>query len=269
MTIADKNLGDAEPSPSQQVPATLTDSKDPTTPAGNVFATTEEDAPKNNHTTAIQPKMPEETNPVTIFDSSDNTQQEGAVSNGDTRTDAAGKKPDQNNATGGPADSEPTPASSPEVPSTSAKAPEPSKPVTEEVDTAVSDAKPGNTLDPFTLQDTDADLLKTTDKAPAPLIDLDVYQNEGDDDAAYGNSEDDDNIDAPYETDVKDQTVRLSDGMEVPRYKGADSYNTEDEDSHFFFHLVILAFLVAIVYITYHNKRKVSVGMTAGQLLRM
>ncbi|XP_056450325.1 keratinocyte-associated transmembrane protein 2 [Gadus chalcogrammus] len=32
---------------------------------------------------------------------------------------------------------------------------------------------------------------------------------------------------------------------------------TEDQDSHFFFHLVILAFLVAIVYITYHNKRKI------------
>ncbi|XP_043077814.1 keratinocyte-associated transmembrane protein 2 [Puntigrus tetrazona] len=31
---------------------------------------------------------------------------------------------------------------------------------------------------------------------------------------------------------------------------------TQDEDSHFFFHLVIIAFLVAIVYITYHNKRK-------------
>jgi hypothetical protein len=35
---------------------------------------------------------------------------------------------------------------------------------------------------------------------------------------------------------------------------------TEDQDSHFFFHLVILAFLVAIVYITYHNKRKVRDG---------
>lgn len=30
-----------------------------------------------------------------------------------------------------------------------------------------------------------------------------------------------------------------------------------EDDSHFFFHLVIFAFLVAIVYITYHNKRKV------------
>ncbi|XP_078121772.1 keratinocyte-associated transmembrane protein 2 isoform X2 [Sander vitreus] len=203
--------------------------------------------------------MPEETNPVTIIDSSDNTQQQGAVSNGDPRTDTAGKKPDQNNATGGLADSEPTPASTPEGPSTSAKAPEPSKPVTEEVDAAVSDSKPANTLDPFTLQDTDADLLKTTDQALASPIDLDVYQDEGDDDAAYGNSEDDDNVGAAYEHNVKDQTVsRLQpDGMEVPRYKAADSYNTEDEDSHFFFHLVILAFLVAIVYITYHNKRKI------------
>ncbi|KAK7144056.1 hypothetical protein R3I93_015037 [Phoxinus phoxinus] len=33
-------------------------------------------------------------------------------------------------------------------------------------------------------------------------------------------------------------------------------YTTKDEDSHFFFHLVVIAFLVAIVYITYHNKRK-------------
>ncbi|KAG7283416.1 hypothetical protein CRUP_031469 [Coryphaenoides rupestris] len=46
------------------------------------------------------------------------------------------------------------------------------------------------------------------------------------------------------------------DRMEVTRYKATDLYSTEDQDSHFFFHLVILAFLVAIVYITYHNKRK-------------
>uniref|UniRef100_A0AAQ4QRB8 Keratinocyte associated transmembrane protein 2 n=1 Tax=Gasterosteus aculeatus aculeatus TaxID=481459 RepID=A0AAQ4QRB8_GASAC len=31
----------------------------------------------------------------------------------------------------------------------------------------------------------------------------------------------------------------------------------EDEDSHFFFHLVILAFLVGIVYISYHNKNNI------------
>ncbi|XP_074816557.1 keratinocyte-associated transmembrane protein 2 [Natator depressus] len=31
----------------------------------------------------------------------------------------------------------------------------------------------------------------------------------------------------------------------------------EEDDTHFFFHLVIIAFLVAVVYITYHNKRKI------------
>ncbi|CAL9686064.1 unnamed protein product [Knipowitschia caucasica] len=36
-----------------------------------------------------------------------------------------------------------------------------------------------------------------------------------------------------------------------------ETIDTEDQNSHFFFHLVTLAFLVAIVYITYHNKRKI------------
>ncbi|XP_057591125.1 keratinocyte-associated transmembrane protein 2 [Hippopotamus amphibius kiboko] len=33
--------------------------------------------------------------------------------------------------------------------------------------------------------------------------------------------------------------------------------NIEEEDSHFFFHLIIFAFCIAVVYITYHNKRKI------------
>uniref|UniRef100_A0A673SUZ8 Chromosome 5 open reading frame 15 n=1 Tax=Suricata suricatta TaxID=37032 RepID=A0A673SUZ8_SURSU len=40
------------------------------------------------------------------------------------------------------------------------------------------------------------------------------------------------------------------------------SSNIEEEDSHFFFHLIIFAFCIAVVYITYHNKRKVSLGFS-------
>ncbi|KAM6150820.1 keratinocyte-associated transmembrane protein 2 isoform 1-T1 [Erethizon dorsatum] len=35
------------------------------------------------------------------------------------------------------------------------------------------------------------------------------------------------------------------------------SSNIEEEDSHFFFHLIIFAFCIAVVYVTYHNKRKI------------
>ncbi|XP_053769117.1 keratinocyte-associated transmembrane protein 2 [Desmodus rotundus] len=35
------------------------------------------------------------------------------------------------------------------------------------------------------------------------------------------------------------------------------SSSIEEEDSHFFFHLLIFAFCIAIIYITYHNKRKI------------
>ncbi|KAM4826661.1 keratinocyte-associated transmembrane protein 2 [Thomomys bottae] len=37
----------------------------------------------------------------------------------------------------------------------------------------------------------------------------------------------------------------------------APSSEVEEEDSHFFFHLIIFAFCIAVVYVTYHNKRKI------------
>ncbi|XP_037604480.1 keratinocyte-associated transmembrane protein 2 isoform X2 [Sebastes umbrosus] len=246
-----QNADDTQPPPSLNEtagPAASTDPKNPTTPAGNDSTTTEAEAPKDSHTTAIGPKTSKEhvdTNPVTIIEESDKTQPQGPVRNVDTVTDEPENLPDQVEATDGPAAPEATPASSPE---------EMAKPVTEEL--------PSNVLPPSTEQVTEPDLLQTTDKVPAPHIDLDSYTEGGDDD-------DDDDDDETYsETDiyennnddVKDKSMNRiqPDRMEEEtHYKGADSYNTEDEDSHFFFHLVILAFLVAIVYITYHNKRKI------------
>lgn len=100
----------------------------------------------------------------------------------------------------------------------------------------------------------------------------DVYDRENEDDDEDGdydlgpavkaplnfNDEDDIMVDADNDPVV----LRPADnaGKIDVHMKDTNIYTIQDEDSHFFFHLVILAFLVAIVYVTYHNKRKVSRG---------
>ncbi|KAF7696887.1 keratinocyte-associated transmembrane protein 2 [Silurus meridionalis] len=73
-------------------------------------------------------------------------------------------------------------------------------------------------------------------------------------------TQNDDNI---IKDTTKDNLVR-SEKIDI-NIKDSTIYATQDEDSHFFFHLVIIALLVAIVYITYHNKRKI---MLLAQSLR-
>ncbi|XP_016096164.1 keratinocyte-associated transmembrane protein 2 [Sinocyclocheilus grahami] len=87
-------------------------------------------------------------------------------------------------------------------------------------------------------------------------------------DMGFGDDDDDDedgedgDIDENF-SDIK--SPQDSEGVKKNHYspeeinvqiKDTTIYTSQDEDSHFFFHLVIIAFLVAIVYITYHNKRK-------------
>lgn len=71
----------------------------------------------------------------------------------------------------------------------------------------------------------------------------DIFRQEFPDDANYIKDIAEDMHERPRKIDIhmKDTTI----------------YANQDEDSHFFFHLVIIALLVAIVYITYHNKKKV------------
>ncbi|XP_053505330.1 keratinocyte-associated transmembrane protein 2 [Ictalurus furcatus] len=62
--------------------------------------------------------------------------------------------------------------------------------------------------------------------------------------------------DANFIKDIAKDMPERSGKIDI-HMKDTTIYATQDEDSHFFLHLVIIALLVAIVYITYHNKRKI------------
>ncbi|MEQ2313491.1 hypothetical protein AMECASPLE_002584 [Ameca splendens] len=133
---------------------------------------------------------------------------------------------------------EPTPDSTPEAPASNVF--QTAKPVTEDRATITN---------PSTVESTDP-LLLSIDKQPV-ISDDPSNKYEDDEEGDYG-----DGLGNNYEGkgDKKDQSNGRDQVKEADEF---DSYNSEEQDSHFFFHLVILAFLVAIVYITYHNKRKI------------
>lgn len=168
-----------------------------------------------------------------------------------------------------PATSQTVAVASPEAPPTTSKHPSNDQQVTE-LESVTLDPKLEQTVSPPTDQYIEPGLLPTSERGLETHVAIESFTNEEveEEDDDYDDDEDDDDEDGAnnlFENlgDIKLQTesrLQPPDGLEVTRYKGADSYNSEDEDSHFFFHLVILAFLVAIAYITYHNKRKVSVG---------
>ncbi|XP_034062682.1 keratinocyte-associated transmembrane protein 2 isoform X2 [Gymnodraco acuticeps] len=290
----DKKVNDTVPLPSQPSVVAATESKKPATPAGSdsaaaaaatapknsstatapknsstttaaatapknssttAAAAAAATAPKNSSTTAIGPKVPEKEHeetapdPITIIETSDNPLLPEPVD--PVIEEVANSQ--ENQSTDKHAVAETTTTAIPEVSTACVTTPESANPVTE---APVSDYKSSIALNPSTELEPDLDLQPTTDGGPARHIDLDNYPDEEDEDD-----------DATYDDVYENNSMNMAKGepvsrlqpedMEVTRYKGADSYNTEDEDSHFFFHLVILAFLVAIVYITYHNKRKI------------
>ncbi|XP_035989930.1 keratinocyte-associated transmembrane protein 2 [Fundulus heteroclitus] len=101
--------------------------------------------------------------------------------------------------------------------------------------------------------------LQGTDKQPATTP--------SSNDSKYPEDEEDDEEDDEYMDNVGtlengtdgdgDDKGLINPKQEVKEVDEVQPGNPEEQDSHFFFHLVILAFLVAIVYITYHNKRKI------------
>lgn len=176
-------------------------------------------------------------------------------------------EPDKPEPTEKPAASQKVKVTSPEAPPTTSKRPAAAQQVTE-LESVTLEPKLSQTLMPSTDQYIVPDLLPTTERGLETHVAIESFTNEEVDEEDDYDDDDDDGEDGAnnlFENleDIKLQTesrLQPPDGLEMTRYKGADSYNSEDEDSHFFFHLVILAFLVAIAYITYHNKRKVSVG---------
>ncbi|KAM8899577.1 keratinocyte-associated transmembrane protein 2 [Spinachia spinachia] len=233
LTVPTKKTDSSEP-PTRGSPTNATQS---TASAEDTATAPVPEAPSNN---ATGPKTPKEhkTHPVTVIDTSDHTAQQGLVPNGGAVAVAVA-------VTGSATAAKVTPASL-ETPTTPVKVAQ-----TEGSQTRASEATPFPTVNLSTV-------LGTSDGTAPPRSDLDDYadgedEDGGDDDGHYQ----DDNV---YGGTSLDETAKEQDaGRPKPdtRSQEVDSYKTEDEDSHFFFHLVILAFLVAIVYITYHNKKKI------------
>lgn len=256
-----KDAAETQHPPAEQSPAAAADPKDSPTPVGNDSTAAQAETTKDN-TTSTEPK-PSTANKantsVIVMEESSDKQQQQTTNSGATKPVVDNKNVASTEAAGVSTTRHTTPSSTPESPTTPVKTQEPTKPVADERET---EAPGSDSRQQSTVQDTDPDLLQTTDKGRGTGSSLDNYtveEEEEDDEEGYMDSDD---LDTPYgrNEDSKDQSENRQqqlDEMEVTRYKGTDSYNTEDQDSHFFFHLVVLAFLVAIVYITYHNKRKI------------
>lgn len=255
---AGEEAGDpADPTP-EQTTTVLKDKESilPTDDVGDVATATAE-APKEDVTTATATKP--EDGEETPGDSMIDADLKQPVTTDDQGTDEHSKAEDREvEAADKAAESEASVAPSPQSP--------PESPLDQEADNLHTDgaktadvaSKPPNALNPSTVQYTDPELLPTSDNGQGSPLDLDY----GDDDGEYDDGFESDGFDGdptyvpnPDNKDQSKNRLPEPDGQDFTRFK--DTYNSEDEDSHFFFHLVILAFLVAIIYITYHNKRKV------------
>uniref|UniRef100_A0A3Q3H128 Keratinocyte-associated transmembrane protein 2 n=1 Tax=Labrus bergylta TaxID=56723 RepID=A0A3Q3H128_9LABR len=249
------DLNNSETPTVPKIPDISTGSKIPVSPAGNNSTTTAtiKASADITLTTAIQSKTSKGSqgaHPVTIISDSDQEQAMSNASNANTTP----VKDNVNSAKVKATDKTEVAevASTQAAPATSTKAPEPTELGIDELDVPDSHSKLSDALNQPTMQD--PALLEPTDNGPRRYTD-----DDDDEDPNYGDGDDGDNM---YDNNISfkgqnENSLQPPKGILETHLNESDGYNTEDTDSHFFFHLVILAFLVAIVYITYHNKRKI------------
>lgn len=280
------SANDKSPTTTLAKDSATTLAKDSTTTLDKDSTTTViDDAPKDGPATSQETTADKDNKDPAVINTSDDAQHQPFVENWDAATKDATEELDDK-VPGGqlekPAVTDAVPisttVSSPST--TTVKAPEPAKPTQKRPTVPISDSKPAISQTPSTEQNLGPELPQTTDEEPEPRPGGDEYNDDDeDDDEGYDsfdpldknpeyttdNDNDNDNAFVINSVNHNDQSKDLAaisqqdtGRMDVTRFKAPNIYTTQDEDSHFFFHLVILAFLVAIVYITYHNKRKVS-----------
>ncbi|KAG8506545.1 Keratinocyte-associated transmembrane protein 2 [Galemys pyrenaicus] len=116
--------------------------------------------------------------------------------------------------------------------------------------TSLTQEEAGNNEDP-SIEEEDPFMLNSSPSTAKGTVDNGDYEEPSEYDWSTSSTRDD------KFTEALEENRHYMGSEQSMRSFKTPSSNVEEEDSHFFFHLIIFAFCIAIVYITYHNKRKI------------
>lgn len=116
--------------------------------------------------------------------------------------------------------------------------------------TSLAQEEAGNNEDP-SIEEEDPFVLNSSPSTAKGTMDNGDYEEPSEYDWSTSSTRDD-----KFTESLEENRHYMGSEQSMRSFK-IPSSNVEEEDSHFFFHLIIFAFCIAIVYITYHNKRKI------------